>query len=277
MCWLRALLLTSLCAPAFAGEGFIIGGGVEADTADGLAGALFGEFGLTQNTWLSAAAARNTVDRPESTRIDSWYADVGIDHWFDPLGIRLGLSYWGDDDTLDSNDVRGAIYWRNERFTISADYKYRDFEADLPRTDFFAARTFSFDADGIGLTTRVKLTDKVDFGLSGMDYDYSVNLRLDDSRRLLEFLVFSRLSLINSLVDYRAYATLGVDVGKRRWELDVGRWKGEVDGGKTTSATLRFLNPLGDAADVEFSLGFDDSDLYGSVTFFSVFLYFYGG
>jgi hypothetical protein len=30
-------------------------------------------------------------------------------------------------------------------------------------------------------------------------------------------------------------------------------------------------------ADVEFSLGIDDSELYGNVTFFSVFLYFYGG
>ena len=50
-----------------------------------------------------------------------------------------------------------------------------------------------------------------------------------------------------------------------------------MDGGETNSATLRFLNPLGKSADVEFALGFDDSDLYGSVTFFSVFLYFYGG
>jgi len=277
MYWFRTLLLVSLCAPALAGEGFIIGGGIEGDTADGLAGGLIGEFGLTEKTWLSAAVARNTVDRPDSTGIDSWYGDIGIDHWFEPLGIRAGFSYWGDDDTLDSNDFRSSLYWRNERITISADYKYRDFEADLPANDFVGARSFSFDADGIGLTTRIKITDDVDFGLSGMDYDYSVNLRLADNRRLLDFLVFSRLSLINSLVDYRAFATLGVDVGKRRWELDVGRWQGEVDGGKTTSTTLRFLNPLGDTADVEFSLGFDDSELYGDVTFFSVFLYFYGG
>ncbi len=267
----------SLGAPAIAGEGFIIGGGIESDTADGLAGAAIGEFGLTEKTWLSAAVARSTVDRPGSTGIDSWYGDVGIDHWFEPLGVRAGLSYWGDQDTLDSNDFRGSLYWRNERFSIAADYKYRDFEIDLPPNDFVGARTLGFDADGIGLTARIKITDDIDFGLSGMDYDYSVNLRLGDNRPLLEYLVFSRLSLINSLVDYRAYATLGVDVGKRRWELDVGQWEGEVDGGKTTSATIRFLNPLGESTDAEFSLGFDDSDLYGSVTFFSVFLYFYGG
>ena len=142
-----------------------------------------------------------------------------------------------------------------------------------------------------------------------MDYDYDVNLRLDSSRGLLELLSFSRLSLINSLVDYRAYATLGLDAGESHWRLDVGTWKGEVaqhggiarrnqrvairaqlelreaararegevDGGTTRSATISFLNPLGEKADVEFSLGIDDSELYGNVTFFSVFLYFYGG
>ena len=276
MSWFRTLALLSLCTPVFAGEGYILGFGVEGDTADGLAGAAIGEFGLTKKTWLSAAVSRNTVDRPDSTGIDSWYANIGIDHWFEPVGVRLGLSYWGDQDTLDSTDYRGSLYWRNDRFSIAANYEFRDFEIDLPPNDFFVARTASFDADGIGLTTRIDITDTVDFGVSGMDYDYSVNLRLDDNSRLLQFLAFSRLSLINSLVDYRAYATFGVDVGNRRWELDFGKWKGEVDGGTTTSTTLRFLNPLGDAADIEFALGYDDSDIYGDVTFFSVFLYFYG-
>ena len=124
----------------------------------------------------------------------------------------------------------------------------------------------------------IDITDDVDLRLSGMDYDYSVDLRLDDNQRpLLELLVFSRLSLINSLIDYRAYATLRLDVGKRRWQVDVGTWKGEVDGGKTRSATVRFLNPLSETADIEFALGVDDSDLYDTVTIFSVFLYFYGG
>ena len=29
--------------------------------------------------------------------------------------------------------------------------------------------------------------------------------------------------------------------------------------------------------DIEFGVGYDDSELYGDLTFFSVFLYFYGG
>ncbi|MCH8248110.1 MAG: hypothetical protein IH913_00745 [Proteobacteria bacterium] len=45
---------------------------------------------------------------------------------------------------------------------------------------------------------------------------------------------------------------------------------------KTDSTTLRFLTPMGKKSDIEFGLGVDDSDTYGSVTLFSLFVYFYG-
>ncbi len=274
----KALALLAFAAPAIAGEGFVVGTGIESDSSDGLAMAALGEYAITEKTWLSGLVVRNTVDQEGSTEIDSWLGSVGFDHWFEPVGARVSLSYWGDSDSLDSTDYLGSLYWRSEGFYFSGEYEYRDFEIDLPAVDFFAARRASFDADGIGLTTRFDITDDLDLRLSGMDYDYSVDLSLDDNRRpLLELLVFSRLSLINSLVDYRASASLGLDFGDHRVELDVAKTKGEVDGGETISTTLRFLNPLGDTADIEFALGRDDSDLYGDVTFLSIFLFFYGG
>jgi len=69
---------------------------------------------------------------------------------------------------------------------------------------------------------------------------------------------------------------LGIDAGKQRWSIDVATWKGEVDGRKTNSATLRFLTPLGTKGDVEFGLGVDKSRDFETVTLFSVFFYFYG-
>jgi len=266
-----------LSSRALAGEGYVLGGGIESDTEDGLGVTAVGNYGLTENTWMSGAIARNTADLQLQPDIDTWYADLGLDHWWDPVGIRLGLAYWGDNDTLDSTDFRASLYWRGKGFSIAGDYEFRDFSFLLPATDRFSGREIGFDANGIGLTARFDVTDKVTIGVSGMAYDYSVNLKLDDNRRLLDLLSFSRLSLINSLIDYRAYATLGLDVGKRRWQVDVGTWKGEVDSGATRSATVRFLNPLSETADIEFALGMDDSDLYGTVTIFSVFLYFYGG
>lgn len=273
--FLTVLLL--LANNASGAEGYILGAGVEADNADGLAVSAVGDVGLTEKTWVSAAIARNMADLPFRDDLDTWYGDVGLDHWWDPAGIRVGVAYWGDNDTLDSNDYRASLYWRTNEFSIAGDYEFRDFSFLFPGTDTFPGRRAGFEASGVGLTARYDVTDSVSLGFSGMDYDYDVNLRLDSNQGLLQLLSFSRLSLINSLVDYRAYATFGLDVGKQSWQLDVGTWRGEVDGGDTRSATLRFLNPMGDQADIEFSLGVDDSELYGNVTFFSVFVYFYGG
>ncbi len=273
----RSLPLLLLAGNALAAEGFIVGAGVEGDSADGLAGTVVADIALGEKTWLSGSAGGNTVELPRGLSIDTVYGDLGLDHWFDPVGVRVGVAYWGDSDVLDSNDWRASLYWRNDAVTLAGDYEFRDFTFQIPATDFFPGRTVEFDASGVGLSARFDLTDTVDLSLSGMTYDYSINLSLDRNRGILELLSFSRLSLINSLVDYRVFAGLGVDVGDQRWQFDLGTWQGEVDDGRTRSATMRFLTPLGDASDIEFGLGFDDSELYGSVTFFSVFLYFYGG
>jgi len=225
---------------------------------------------------LSGSIGVNSVELPRRQSLDTRYGDLGIDHWFEPVGVRLGFAYWGDSDILDSRDWRGSLYWRTERMTLAGDYEYRDFRFTIPASGMFPGRKFEFDANGVGLTTRFDLTDSLSLSLSGMGYDYSVNLRLDDNRDILDFLSVSRLSLINSLVDYRAFATLGLDVDERRWQFEAGTWRGAVDGGTTNSVTLRFMTPLGERNDIEFGLGVDDSEFYGTVSFFSVFLYFYG-
>lgn len=277
MYWRSGIVLMLLASNALAVDGYIIGVGVEGDSADGLSTVAMTDIAIAKDTWLSAAVARNTVDLSRAESLDSWYGDLGIDHWFDPVGLRVGVSYWGDSDTLDSKDWRSSIYWRSDKAMIAGDYEYRDFRFDLPATDFFPGRIARFDASGVGLTTRFNLTPKTSISLHGMDYDYSVNLRLAQNSGILDLLSFSRLSLINSLVDHRVGMTLGVEAAKQYWRLDLSSTRGEADGGTTTSATLRLLTPMGKGSDVEFSLGVDDSDLYGNVTFLSVFLYFYGG
>jgi hypothetical protein len=276
MCWRKLLPLFLVAGNTLAAEGFILGGGVEADTEDGIAGSAIADIGFTEKTWLSMAVAYSTTDLVRGQSIDTWYGDIGIDHWFDPVGVRVGVAYWGDSDILDSRDARGSLYWRGKRVTLAADYEYRDLRFDLPATDFFPARTVDFDANGVGVTSRFELADTASLSLSGMAYDYSIDLGRDRNRIILELLSFSRLGLINSLVDHRAFAVLGVDAGQQRWQFELATWKGAVDGLMTRSASVRFLTPLGKQADIELGLGFDDSELYGSVTFFSVFLYFYG-
>ena len=277
MSWRKGIALLLLAGNAFAADGYIIGMGVEGDSADGLSASLIGDLAVAENTWISGAVARNTVDLTRMPSLETWYGDLGIDHLFDPIGVRLGISYWGDSDILDSNDWRASVYWRGDKIMLSGDYEFRDFRFELPATDFFPGRTARFDANGVGLTTRFELGKKVSLGLYGMDYDYSVNLRLDRNRGILDLLSFSRQSLINSLVDHRVGASLSVEAGKRQWRLDASSQKGEIDGGTTNSAAVHLLTPVGRRGDLEFGLGVDHSDLYGTVTFLSVFAYFYGG
>jgi hypothetical protein len=267
------LLLAGNCSAA--GD-YVIAGGLQGDTADGLAVALLGDLAVGEETWLSAGLARSSVELPIRDELETWYADVGLDHFFDPAGVRLGLAYWGDNSVLDSTDARASVYFRGASASLSFDYEFRDLELELPETVFARRRQVNFDANGFGLGARLDLSEDVDIRFKGMSYDYSVNLRLDPNRDFVNLISVTRLSLLNSLVDYRASASLGIDFGLKRLELEVAQWEGAVAGSRTNSYSVRFLAPVGKRNDIEFELGYDDSENYGEVTVFSVFLYFYG-
>ena len=276
MYWSRFVAILLLSGNCWAAGEYVIAGGLEGDSADGLAAALFGDLAIGEETWLSGGAARSSVDLPIRDKLETWYADIGIDHFFDPVGVRLGLAYWGDNSVLDSTDVRASVYFRGGRGSLGFDYEFRDFELELPEFDFFRRRQVNFDANGFGLGARLDLSENVDVRLKAMSYDYSVNLRLDPNRDIVNLISVTRLSLINTLVDYRANISLGFDFGLKRLELEFAQWEGAVAGSRTNSYSLRFLAPIGRRNDIEFGLGYDDSENYGEVTVFSVFLYFYG-
>ena len=161
--------------------------------------------------------------------------------------------------------------------TIAAEYEFRDFDFTIPRTDFFPGREVGFDADGVGLSGRVKLGERASLSAGATVYDYSVDFEPTQDRDIVDLVSVSRLSLINSLVDDRGFVSLGLDFGLRRLEFELSTRKGAIDGERTQSATLRYLFPMSDRTDLELGIGYDDSDEYGDVTFFSLFLYFYGG
>lgn len=259
-----------------AGDGFMIGGGVESDTEDGVSAALIGGVGLAKNTWLSAGVAMSSVELTRDREIDALYADVEIDHYFDPVGVRIGAAYWGDSDVLESNDWRASIYWRNESVTLTAEYEFRDFDFIIPSTDFVSVRELMFDADGIGASAKFRTSENTSLFLSGKKFDYSVPFRPVENVDAANLVTVSRLSLINSLIDHRASVSFSIDRGLKNWEIDFTTWEGVLAGSRTNSLTLRFLTPMTDKTDVEFGLGYDDSELYGDVTFFSLYLYFYG-
>lgn len=271
-----ALLFIAGLAQAEGGD-YLLGGGVESDTADGVRGVLIAGFGLGERTWLSTSAAMGSVELGNGDESNTAYADIELDHHFDSVGIRIGAAYWGNPDVLDSVDLRGALYWQNDKVSIAGEYEYRDFNFIVPPSDSFPGREFAFDADGLGLRVSFRLSENVSLGLAGMKYDYSVNFRPDENRDAARLISVSRLSQINDLIDNRASISLGLNRGLKRWGLDFSTWKGAIDQSRTRSVTIHYLMPFSDKTDIEFSLGYDASDVYGNVTFFSLFLYFYGG
>lgn len=267
-----------LSPPASAEAGdFVVGAGFSVDDADGKSATIVGDVSLGDSTWLSGGLGRSGVDLPRFQEIETWYADLGIDTYWDPAGLRIGVAYWGDNDLLDSIDFSGSVYSRNERGSISINAEYRDFELDLPQIDVLPRTEIPFNAKGIGLSGRLNVTKRVDLNLSGMSYEYNVNLRIEDAARLTDLLSISRLSLLSSLIDWRVNAGIGIDFGLKHWQVDVAKWRGAIDGGDNHSLTLSFLTPMTTRTDIEFSIGYDKSDLYGEVAVFNVFLFFYGG
>ena len=269
-------LFLAIATQSAQAEGFVLGVGAEADSADGRAISAFGDFGIGEKTWLSTTASSYETDTVFGG-MRTTLADIGIDHWFKPIGIRLGASYWGNSDILDSVDLATSLYYRGDNFMVSADYKKRDFDfvvlSDFPDL----RRKVGFDADGWGLTGRFRLGQSVSLHLGGMQFDYSRNIRIQQDIDSLRFLSSSRLSMINSLIDHRVNAGLEFKFGLRSIDLTAGSWQTAVDGGKVNSFSLGFLTPFSDRTDLEFRFSYDDSENFGNTTALSVYLYYFGG
>ena len=67
----RALVFLLLAGPAWAVEGYIVGAGLESDSADGLAVTFISELQLADKTWLSAALAKSRAKLPRDITLDT--------------------------------------------------------------------------------------------------------------------------------------------------------------------------------------------------------------
>jgi len=266
------LLLITANAEA---DGYVIGIGGEGDSADGRAVTAFGDFGVGEQTWLSVTAGSAQTEGFVRNN-DTKYADVGFDHWFKPVGVRLGASYWGNSDILDSRDLRASFYIRGDAGLIFLEYEKRDFEFDL-QSDTLRGRTAEFSANGWGLNSRLSMGEQVNVLFGGIKYDYSRNLRLQPDIDVLAFVSNSRLSMINSLIDYRFNAGLEFNFGLKSIDVIAGRWQTAIDGSSIDSYSLGFLTPVSDRVDMELRVALDDSETFGRTTALSIHLYYFGG
>jgi hypothetical protein len=273
--WIVFLAATLLSGSVFAGDGYIIGLGGEGDASDSMAFSAFGDFGLTEKTWISVTAAKAQAEGAIS-QLHTAYGDIGLDHYFDPIGIRIAAAYWGDEDILDSVDFRGSLYLRTKAMSFAADYERRNFDFLFNVEPLLERRHVEFEADGYGLNFRAAAGKSVSLYLRGMSYDYSVDLTRLQNISDLNFLSASRLSLANSLLDHRVDAGMDIKLGLKVLNLEVGSRQTAIDGGRVDSFSVGFLFPASDASDIELRAGYDDSDNFGGTTVLSLFWFFYG-
>lgn len=281
MCWFdRRLVIAAamLALPAGAVaeiDGYILGFGGEADTAGGRAVTVFNDVGVTKDTWVSAVLAGTTTGSGPRA-LDTVYADLAIDHWFDPVGVRVAVAYWGDDEVLDSGDLRGSVYFRNETLSLSADYERRNFDLTIGANVLPRPRTVEFHADGFGARARVVVGKVTALSLGGISYNYSRDINLQPNTDVLRIFSSSRLGLMNSLLDYRYHAAIDWSAGPRIIDLRLERWETAVDRGTVDSIGAGFLTPAGPFSDVEMRISYDYSATFGKTITFSAFFYFFG-
>jgi hypothetical protein len=261
------------CAGAAGADGYSLGLGAEADDASGRALSGLAELALGEATWISGAAGVSRSDGPGG-RYDGFYADVGIDRFFEPLGVRFAVAWQGDSDVLDSTDFRTSLYLKSDRASLSADYERRAYDLVIDLPLLRQERTLEFGADGFGLTGRVKAGENVSLYAGGIRYHYDDTASI--GARDLSFLSLSRLVLAHGLLDTKAHAGVEIELGERSLDLRYARWEAILGQGRIDSIGVGWLTPIGGRSDLELRLSHDDSDEFGDSTVLSVFLYFYG-
>jgi hypothetical protein len=264
-----------LCGSASAG-GVVLGLGVETDTAGGRAASAFADLGVGEQTWLSAAAA--AAQGGGTLELDTVFANLALEHSFDPAGFRIGAAYWGDKDILDSVDLQASLFTRGERAALSADYERRNFDFIFREaTPRLPAGVTEFHADGLGLTGRFNTSTRSSLFFGGMGYKYSRDLALGPRVDLLRDSALSRLSLMNSLLDYRGHAGVEWRFNLTSIDLRFDTWRTAVDQEDVYSLGLGALTPIAERGDMEFRMSYDESANYGSAVSFAVYLYYFGG
>lgn len=279
MYWCRStlLLLLMLATNASAGGMYVLAIYGEADTADGRSIGGFADYGFTEDTWLSAALSRSETTSALG-ELDTIYTNLSLEHSFGKVGVRAGVAYWGDNDLLDSVDLRASVFFRGKNASLSVDYERREFDfvfQSVQDPDVF--RTTEFSADGIGAFGSLRAGDKTRFYASGMSYDYSRDLRVQPDTDLLRFFSSSRLSLMNSLIDYRISGGVEFKIGQRLLDLTLSNWQTAIDGGQVNSFAIGFVTPSGPASDVELRMAYDESENFGSTFSVAISFYYFGG
>lgn len=272
-----ALLLLPLAASA--GNPFIIGGGLEADTEDGRALNAFADVALTEATFVSVLLGRTQAEGLLED-LETRRAAVSLDHWFGAVGLRASYGIWGDPDRVESGDTGLEVYWQNEdwrlalrgeRRDIDITFEFRDLQGNPQR------RTGSVRADGLGASLRYRWPGGTSLYLSAIGYDYSRDISLLANLDLLSIRFASTLSLAGSLLDHDIAGGVEWEAGPVLLDVEVSRQRSALDKADVDSVSAGVLWPVADRLDLQLRAGRSDAEDFGGATFMGLYFFLYGG
>ncbi|MEO1034987.1 MAG: hypothetical protein AAFX44_05435 [Pseudomonadota bacterium] len=281
---LRAALLgawafAATASPAYALD-YVLGGGVGADDSNGRSLAGLVDVGLTESTFVTLTAAVSDADTVTSN-IETRSYDLTISQDFEPFSFSLGAGRWGDDDLIESDDLRARIAVDVGAWRFGIDGERRDIELVfqiVPIGDFDGRRiTAGVNGDGFGGNVRYRGDDGWSVSLRGMTWDYDRNvdgLALFDLTRRVNP---TTLTLAGALRDSSYLATAEWPIGDHLVGIELGRDELAIGDLVVESATVLWTIPSSARTDLELSLGYSESDDGDGAFYASVFVYFFGG
>jgi hypothetical protein len=235
-------------------------------------------WGVTPKTWLSFAAGSSSSPADQANVTADTLA-AAVDQRFDHIGIAFEVEHWGDPDVLESEDLRGTLYFDSERFRIGFSYESRDIDVPFTLTGPLGrtiSRNVSVGADGLAVDIRVKPADRWQLYFGAKEYDYERDLSVLPRIDRLNLLSASTLTLANSFVDHARMLAAEREIGRALVTVSYTHDESAVDGSRLETLDAAVLFPIGARVDLEVNVGNGRSDFFQSGLYGGVLLLVYG-
>jgi hypothetical protein len=309
LCLASALLLAATHAVAAVEESgpvWLVTAGAELDDEDGHRFDLGATWAPTLATSVNAYAG-SADTATDLNNFSSRMASLGVDHWFEPLGVSLDLRWWGDADFFESRELVGTLYYKEEgwRFGLRGEMRESDFDpvrfdVEIPIRNLIVPVSGSAECalDNYGYGATVSHTGRIwSVLLAGTQYEYSspectitdlvvppqagtpgrsreLNRRITSAAlaRGAE-LMGSALTREYGFLDYSLWGSAALRSGLNTFGLDYFHDREEFQGFVADTLIGSITFPVSDRFDLELRLGATESDLSGRVAFAGVTLF----
>jgi hypothetical protein len=253
-----------------------LGAQVDEDGGDSLQGTMY--VGVGPSTWLLLGAGRSSspADRAD---IEANTLSIGVDHRFANVGFTFDVAQWGDSGVLETQDLKGSVYFDRERWRIGFGYETGDIEIPFTLTGPLGGtlrRTAEVSSDAFSVDARIDLGPHWQMYLRLAEHDYERDLNVLPRIDSFNLLSTSTLTLANSFLDYERSVALEREIGRVSLNMRFATDRSAIDHSKFDTLEGAALFPIGARSDLEFNVGHGRSDFFGSGWYGGLLFLIYG-